>query len=161
MKILATNLEAWQWIAIIGAIVVALILIAAICVWCYKRTKGTKNTAKNSDASLGSSGKKKTSEVAAKSADKETAKPAAKETAKPVEKPVEKPAATKEAAKVYHISKRKEDNKWQIKAEGASRAIKLFNTQAEAIAYAKQLAQNQEARIMIHKGDGSFRKLTY
>lgn len=70
-------------------------------------------------------------------------------------------AADKPASKVYHISKRKEDNRWQIKAEGGAKAIKLFNTQKEAIEYCKTLAGNQEARIMIHKEDGSFRKLTY
>ena len=85
-------------------------------------------------------------------------KPEPKPAAKKEEKPEEKPASTN---KVYHIAKRKEDNRWQIKAEGAAKAIKLFNTQAEAIAYAKTLADNQDARIMIHKEDGSFRKLTY
>jgi hypothetical protein len=37
----------------------------------------------------------------------------------------------------------------------------LFDTQAEAIDYAKKLADNQDARIVIHKEDGSFRRLTY
>lgn len=63
--------------------------------------------------------------------------------------------------KVYHISKRKEDNRWQVKAAGASKAVKLFFTQAEAIEYAKSVAGNQEGRIVIHKEDGSFRKLSY
>ncbi|MDE6585609.1 MAG: DUF2188 domain-containing protein [Clostridia bacterium] len=63
--------------------------------------------------------------------------------------------------KVYHISKRKDDGKWQIKMAGGAKAIKLFDTQAEAMAYGKQLAQNQGARIMLHKVDGSFRKLNY
>lgn len=63
--------------------------------------------------------------------------------------------------KTYHISKRKEDNRWQVKAAGGEKALKLFNTQAEAIEYAKKVAGNQEARIMIHKEDGSFRRLTY
>lgn len=63
--------------------------------------------------------------------------------------------------KIYHISKRKEDNRWQVKAEGAAKAVKLFFTQAEAIEYAKSVAGNQDGRIVIHKEDGSFRKLTY
>lgn len=63
--------------------------------------------------------------------------------------------------KVYHISKRKKDGKWQVKAAGAVKALKLFDTQAEAIDYAKEVAGNQEAKIMIHKVDGSFRPLTY
>ena len=63
--------------------------------------------------------------------------------------------------KVYHITKRMSDGKWQIKFNKGKKAIKLFDTQMQAIDYAKALAQNQEASIMIHKEDGSFRKLRY
>lgn len=66
-----------------------------------------------------------------------------------------------EPDRVYHISYRKLLRKWQVKAEGDSKALKLFWTQAEAIDYAKSVAGNQEGRIVIHKEDGSFRKLTY
>ena len=90
--------------------------------------------------------------------DPKAAKPATKE-AKPDPKAV-KPAP-KDEDMVYHISKRKEDRRWQVKAEGASKALKLFFTQDEAIAYAKTVAGNQEGRIVIHKEDGSFRKLKY
>lgn len=90
--------------------------------------------------------------------DPKAAKPATKE-AKPEPKTV-KPAP-KDEDMVYHISKRKEDRRWQVKAEGASKALKLFFTQDEAIAYAKTVAGNQEGRIVIHKEDGSFRKLKY
>ena len=95
----------------------------------------------------------------------EAAKPAPK-TVKPAPKaakPVPKTAKPepKDEDMVYHISKRKEDRKWQVKAEGAAKALKLFFTQDEAIAYAKSVAGNQEGRIVIHKEDGSFRKLKY
>ncbi|MCM1438531.1 MAG: DUF2188 domain-containing protein [Roseburia sp.] len=73
----------------------------------------------------------------------------------------EKKEAESKTTKIYHISKRKDDNKWQVKAQGADKALKLFLTQAEAIAFAKKTAGNQEAKIMIHKEDGSFRRLTY
>lgn len=63
--------------------------------------------------------------------------------------------------KTYHISKRKDDGRWQVKAAGASKALKLFLTQAEAIDFAKKTAGNQEAKIVIHKEDGTFRRLTY
>ena len=66
-----------------------------------------------------------------------------------------------EPDRVYHISFRKLLRKWQVKAEGDSKALKLFWTQAEAIDYAKSVAGNREGRIVIHKEDGSFRKLTY
>ncbi len=72
-----------------------------------------------------------------------------------------KKTAESKATKIYHISKRKEDNRWQVKAQGADKALKLFLTQAEAIAFAKKTAGNQDAKIMIHKEDGSFRRLTY
>ena len=42
-----------------------------------------------------------------------------------------------ERSKVYHISKRKEDGKWQVKFANGQRALKLFDTQLEAIAFAK------------------------
>ncbi len=75
---------------------------------------------------------------------------------------VEKSAAVKKpTAKKYHIAQRADDNMWQVKAEGAEKALKLFKTQQEAIDYAKKVADNQEGSIMIHKKDGSFRKLTY
>lgn len=65
------------------------------------------------------------------------------------------------STKTYHISLRKGDGKWQVKIGGGEKAIKLFDTQAQAIDYAKSLADNQDANIVIHKKDGSFRKLTY
>lgn len=60
----------------------------------------------------------------------------------------------------YHVSTRA-DGKWQVKFAGGEKAIKLFDTQAEAIAYAKKLAQNQEGSISIHKKDGKLRKQKY
>ena len=78
----------------------------------------------------------------------ETAAPAAEEKARP-------------AYKTYHVSKRKAENKWQVKMAGGAKAIKMFITQAEAIDFAKKLAENQEAKIVIHKEDGTFRRLTY
>lgn len=87
---------------------------------------------------------------------------------KPSEQPEEQPAVQSayvpQAAgqtKVYHITKRKSDGKWQVKFNNGKKAIKLFDTQNQAIDYAKALAQNQEAGIMIHKEDGTFRKLRY
>ena len=53
------------------------------------------------------------------------------------------------------------DGKWQVKFAKGEKAIKLFDTQAEAIAYAKKLAENQDGNITIHKKDGSIRKQKY
>lgn len=65
------------------------------------------------------------------------------------------------AKKNYHISKRAEDGKWQVKFANGQKAIKLFDTQAEAIAYAKSLAESQDGLVTIHKVDGKIRKQDY
>jgi len=105
-----------------------------------------------------------------------TAKPVAKKETKPAKatakapekktaaKPV-KPAAKKVEPKAvvhkdYHISQR-EDGKWQVKGAKAEKALKIFDTQAEAIKFAKTTAGNQEGTFTIHKKDGKIRKQTY
>jgi hypothetical protein len=72
-----------------------------------------------------------------------------------------KPAAKESASKnkVWHISKREEDGMWQIKAEGAERATKLFRTKAEAEEYVKTLKSNNDgSRVVKHKKTGEFQK---
>ena len=66
-----------------------------------------------------------------------------------------------EKSKIYHVSKRKEDGKWQVKFANGQKALKLFNTQLEAIAFAKEKAHNQDGSISIHKVDGKIRKQKY
>ena len=61
-----------------------------------------------------------------------------------------------EPKKVYHVSKR-EDGKWQIKLRSGEKAIKLFNTKAEAEEYAKVLGANQEGTVLIHASKGASR----
>ena len=120
---------------------------------------------------------KPAAKAAAKNTTKTESKPAEKKAeVKPAAKPVEKNTEAKPAAekavvpaihkadndeKVYHISKRREDHMWQVKAEGSSRALKKFFTQEEAVEYAKNVAKNNDGRIVIHKVDGSFKKLKY
>ncbi len=79
------------------------------------------------------------------------------------ETPVSEEKATEKKAtnKVYHVSLRKEDGKWQVKYGGGERAIKLFDTQAEAIEFAKKRAESQDGSISIHKKDGKIRKQNY
>ena len=87
-----------------------------------------------------------------------------KEAPKKVEAKKEAPKKVEEKEdinKIYHISKRKEDGMWQVKFANGQKAIKLFKTQEEAIAYAKKLAVNQEGSISIHKVDGKIRKQNY
>ena len=66
-----------------------------------------------------------------------------------------------ERQKVYHISLRESDGKWQVKFEKGKRPLKLFDTQEEAINFAKEKAENQDGRIVIHKMDGKIRKQNY
>ncbi|UUD37120.1 Uncharacterised protein [Mycoplasmopsis californica] len=56
---------------------------------------------------------------------------------------------------IYHVTLK--DDKWQVKKAKGQRAIKLFDTQNEAIEYAKILSKNQEAGMLIHKKTGGIR----
>lgn len=181
-----SEIPTWSWIT--AAVIVFLAIVAIICIvlWAKKGSKKSKikenggaedpkpvakPAEKPAEKPVETRAKDPEPKPAAKPAetkDKET-KPIRKTEPKSEPKPAEKPVAEKEevsnsipkADKVYHISKRKQDGKWQIKAAGGAKAIKLFDTQKEAIAYAKTLADNQEARIVVHKMDGSFKKDKY
>ena len=146
--------------------------------------KEEKKETKKVEAKKAAPAKKEEQKVVAKApAKKEEAKKAAEEKkeeakkAAPAKAPAKKEEAKKAAPakkaepvkeekqeitnKIYHISKRKEDDMWQVKFAKGQKAIKLFKTQAEAIAYAKQLANNQDGSISIHKVDGKTRKQNY
>jgi len=43
---------------------------------------------------------------------------------------------------------------WAVKGAGNEKYTKLFSTQAEAIAYAENIARNQESDTKIHGKDG-------
>lgn len=175
-------IPAWAWVTSALILVAAAAIIAVLLTWdkisAWIKSKfgggaANKTTAEKPKAKTE---KPKREKVVKPSAEK-PAKPVADDaaattaatttaekpkTAKPAPaKPAAKTAGTaaKTSGKVYHITKRKEDGKWQIKAEGAEKAIKLFKTQKEAIEYCKKLAGNQDASIMVHKEDGSFRKV--
>lgn len=47
---------------------------------------------------------------------------------------------------------------WSVKKAGASRASKVFDNQASAIAYATTVAKNNQAELYIHKKDGTIRE---
>jgi len=89
------------------------------------------------------------------------ATPVKKEEPKPAPEKKEEPKAAK-----YHISQNKDKKsarfkEWRVRKEGSQKTIKYFQTQAEAIDFAKGLANNQDASIVIHKVDGSIRKQDY
>ena len=65
----------------------------------------------------------------------------------------------KDGARVYHISRSKLISRsWQVKLATGEKAIKIFATQAEAIAYAKKLVKSQGGSIRIHSMKGQLRK---
>lgn len=61
----------------------------------------------------------------------------------------------KDATKVYHLTKRKEDGMWAITFVGGKKAIKLFKTKKEAEEYLKTLTENQGATALIRNSKGS------
>jgi len=83
-------------------------------------------------------------------------KTATKKVVEKVEAKEEIKTPTKPSAplKVYHINKRKEDNKWTIKFNNGERVIKLFNTKVEALAYAEDLASRQNGTVLVHASKG-------
>lgn len=66
-------------------------------------------------------------------------------------------SAYRSTRRVYHIS-RQASGKWQVKLATGERAIKLFDTQAQAIVYAKALVKTQGGSIRIHGVSGKMRK---
>lgn len=50
------------------------------------------------------------------------------------------------------------DGGWQVKGAGNSRATIRTDTQAEAIAIAREIARNQESELFIHGMNGQIRE---
>ncbi len=155
----------WGWIAIVGAIILIAIIVTII-VLAVKRRKASAAD----EEEVEEVAEEQPVPVEEKEEEVEEPAPAEEDDEKAEEAPAEQkeaPAKVVEAEakqpvnKTYHVSKRKSDGRWQVKMAGGARAIKLFPTQLEAIDFAKKLAENQEAKIVIHKEDGTFRRLTY
>ena len=105
---------------------------------------------------------------AAKPAPAKKAAPAKKPAAKPAPAkkaetkkaaPAKKPAPKKEEKKTvdfrnYHVAKRP-DGKWQVKYAGGEKAIKLFDTQKEALEFTKKMAENQGGSVLVHASKGA------
>ena len=60
----------------------------------------------------------------------------------------------KDGTRVYHVAKR-DDGMWAVKFAGGEKAIKLFKTQAEAVAYTKEMAKNQDGKMLVHNSKGA------
>ena len=69
-------------------------------------------------------------------------------------KKVVKEPAKKESTRTYHVVKRA-DGKWEVKFAGGQKAIKLFDTQKEALEYSKVMAKNQGGSMLVHNSKGA------
>jgi len=79
---------------------------------------------------------------------------------KEIEQEVVQKTETKKRKAAIHVTKHKSGG-WQVKKEGAQRALKLFKTQKEAIDHAKMIEKEKGTGYIIHKADGSTRKKKY
>lgn len=66
--------------------------------------------------------------------------------------------ATKKQYVLPHKNAKGEQDGWQVKLEGSTKATKVFRTKAEAEKYAKELANKQGADVVRQKKDGKFQK---
>ena len=81
-------------------------------------------------------------------------KPAPAKKAAPAKKPAAKPAKKSVDFRNYHVAKRA-DGKWQVKYAGGEKAIKLFDTQKEALEYTNKMAANQGGSVLVHASKGA------
>lgn len=142
---------------------------------CFFRKKRAKKKAlQEEQLKMQQESKKKSATVAAKPVPKkETVEEKSAPKVEPVkakpqpEKPVKAEASTDDnKSKKYHVSQNKDAKSkyfksWRVRKEGSAKTIKYFDTQAEAIDYAQDLADNNNSSIVIHKLDGSIRKQEY
>jgi hypothetical protein len=47
---------------------------------------------------------------------------------------------------------------WSVRKAGAARAARTFDTQAEAVSYARGLARQSGTELFVHSADGSVRE---
>ena len=76
-------------------------------------------------------------------------------------KAVNQPKTTSTGKTAYHVSKRDNDGReWKVFIQGSDKVIKLFDTQKEALEYAKTLAKNKDdgSYVILHGLDGKIRK---
>ena len=74
---------------------------------------------------------------------------------------VNAPKTTATGKTAYHVSKRDNDGReWKVFIQGSDKVIKLFDTQKEALEYAKTLAKNKDdgSYVILHGLDGKIRK---
>lgn len=179
------SIALWHVIVAVAVVVLLVLAIVAICRSAGKRKNAKNDTAQTVDVADESvatdevvvdetddelvdevivtideeADEDEVAEPTAEVTDEPIVEPAT-ETEQPDEQPVAEQVAKKRTVKNYHIALRP-DGKWQVKLSKGGKAIKLFDTQAEAIAFAKARAKSQDGHITIHKVDGKIRKQKY
>ena len=48
---------------------------------------------------------------------------------------------------------------WSVRRYGARRATRRFDTEAEAVRFARQMARREQTRLVLHRSDGMVRKM--
>lgn len=86
---------------------------------------------------------------------KDEVKPGSKAEVKKTEDSGATRGPNSEGVRVYHLSKRAEDNKWTIRFAGGKRVIKLCDTQKEAIDYVEALCANNGGTYLVHASRGA------
>ncbi len=89
----------------------------------------------------------------------EPTKVEASKNVKEEEEIMNKKVETKKSSKVYHVSHHPTEDKWQVKLAKGEKAIKLFDTQLEAIQYAREVSKSQGGSIRLHSVNGRIRKI--
>lgn len=62
------------------------------------------------------------------------------------------------AGKHHHVVFNTKRRGWDLKKGSGKRAIKHFAKKNDAVAYAKEVCENQQTVLVIHKQDGSVHK---
>ena len=115
-----------------------------------KKEKKEEPAPKKAETKKAAAPKKETKATTTKAAPKKEAP--AKKAAAP-----KKEAASKEATGAYFVSPHP-DGGWQVKKANAQKALKRFDTKAEAEKYAKSVANNQDTHVVRQKKDGKIQK---
>jgi len=144
--------------------------------WFFRKRKEKKKALQEEQLKMQQESMKKESIQKEKPAP-QPVKPKVEELVKKVEEKKEAPAKAKIKEETekddknvtnpkYHVSQNKDAKspafkQWRVRKEGSNKTIKYFDTQAEAIKYAEDLAKKNDTSIVIHKLDGSIRKQDY
>jgi len=59
-------------------------------------------------------------------------------------------------SKSQHVVKT--DHGWAVRGEGSCKATRKFDTQSDAVVYARSIAQSSHGEIIIHGRDGKIRE---